>query len=78
MPNVLPTIATGARAIAAPPPSAQRRTAYTASELASELGVHKATIHRWIQRGLIKAETRLGCIVVTLAEAQRFSRGSSQ
>ena len=73
MPNILPTIATGVRAIAAPSPSAQRR-AYLPSELASELGVHKATIHRWIQRGLIKAETHAGFKVIPLAEAIRFSR----
>ena len=73
MPNILPTIATGVRAIAAPSPSAQRR-AYLPSELANELGVHKATIHRWIQRGLIKADASVPFVLIPLAEALRFSR----
>jgi excisionase family DNA binding protein len=52
----------------------QRRTAYTASELASELGVHKASIYRWIARGLLRADTSVGFTLIPLDEALRFSR----
>ncbi len=74
MSRVLPQIAIGLREIAEPAPVAVQRRAYLPKELAEMCGVHPATASRWIQAGVIQAETRLGCIVVPLAEAERFAR----
>jgi len=74
MSKVLPQIAIGLREIAEPAPAAVQRRAYLPRELAEMCGVHPSSIYRWIASGVVKSETRLGCIVVPLAEAERFAR----
>jgi hypothetical protein len=74
VPKILPKIATGVMAIRPPPTSVRQRRAYTPSELARELGVHRASIYRWVSAGLIKADASAPFVLIPLDEAMRFSR----
>jgi hypothetical protein len=69
--HVLRRIATGVYAISKP---AGARRYYLARELAREIGVNESSISRWIARGYIKAEKRDGFMLISVAEAMRFSR----
>ena len=73
MPNrALAEIAVGARDVARPSPAAAQRRGVFPHELADMCGVHKSSIYRWLGRGVVKAEKRLGVMVIPLAKARRF------
>ncbi len=66
MPRVA-QLATGTRAIRTPAQSARARRAYLPSELARDLGVHKSSIYRWIEKGLLRADASVGFTLIPIA-----------
>jgi len=54
----------------------QKRT-YTLQELAEELGVSKVSVHRLVERGLIKSLPYLRRKIFTQQEVERFLRDGS-
>jgi excisionase family DNA binding protein len=48
---------------------------YAISTAAKIIGVHRSTLYRWIQRGLIKAEKDpIGQMFVSLREVRKIAR----
>jgi hypothetical protein len=70
-PFKLRSIACGLHAIS--PPTDGRR-GYQPREFAAALNVGDTSVYRWIKRGLLRADTSAGFMVIPTDEALRFSR----
>jgi hypothetical protein len=56
------------------PPPKPLRLAYTMKETAALLGVSYITVHRLVQRRLLKSSLAVRCKIIPLVEIQRFLR----
>jgi hypothetical protein len=54
------------------------RLAYTMKETAEILGCSYITVHRLLQRGLLKSSSALRCKIISKAEIERFLAESSR
>lgn len=59
-------------------PAPLPRLAYTMQETANMLGVSYISVHRLLQRGLLKSSTALRHKVISMREIQRFLNDTTE
>ncbi len=60
------------------PASAVPRLAYTMQETANMLGISYISVHRLLQRGLLKSSTALRHKMIPMREIQRFLNDTTE